>query len=253
VARRWRRYRRHRRAEGNARTVKPEGLISSVDKATALNGTGVAMIAAGTIVGYSGIANASIPDTLRSVLKGKAVVGSTVGSVGEALGSVKVAPASAASSADPTAINPVTDPQAGFGIGQSVINAAIVAAASKYIGVPYRFGGATPDGWDCSGFVTWVLHHELGLNLPSNKHTVTGQFYVWKGAKTVPWLQMQPGDLICYTGHIGIAITESLNIATIGKGNSGAMMIDAPHTGAKTRKDIIWRIPQPLVRRVIGQ
>lgn len=224
-----------------------------MDKGTALNGTGVALIAAGTVVGYSGIANASIPDTLRSVLKGKAVTGSTVGSVGEALASVDVAPASSAGASDPTAINPSTDPQAGFGVGQSIINAAIVAAALKYKGVPYRFGGATPSGWDCSGFVTYVLHHDVGLNLPSNKHTVAAQFLVWKGAKTIPWLQLEPGDLVCWTGHIGIATTQSLNIATMAKGSTGAQMIDAPHTGTVTKVQNIWHVPQPVIRRVIGQ
>jgi cell wall-associated NlpC family hydrolase len=66
-------------------------------------------------------------------------------------------------------------------------------------------GGATPAGWDCSGFVTYLLHHDLGLNLPSNSHTTSQQFLVWSGATTVPREQCQAGDLICWITHIAIA------------------------------------------------
>lgn len=85
------------------------------------------------------------------------------------------------------------------------LNTKIVAAATRYDGVPYRWGGATPSGWDCSGMTTYVLHHDVGLNLPSNAHTTSQVFYVWSGAATIPRSQCQAGDLVCWPSHIAIA------------------------------------------------
>jgi peptidoglycan DL-endopeptidase CwlO len=90
-----------------------------------------------------------------------------------------------------------------------------------YVGrVPYSWGGATPQGWDCSGFATWLLHHDFGISLPSNTHTVTGQFLLWTGATTVPKGQEQPGDLVIWPiqalfpdGHMGIVISPGRMVA----------------------------------------
>ena len=46
-------------------------------------------------------------------------------------------------------------------------NSSVVQAASKYLnaGHVYRWGGGSPAGWDCSGFVNYVQCHDLGLSL----------------------------------------------------------------------------------------
>lgn len=127
-------------------------------------------------------------------------------------------------------------------VGGSALGQAIASDALKYKGVPYRWGGATPSGWDCSGFVTYVLHHDLGYNLPSNAHTTSQLFYVWSGATTVPTNQMQPGDLACWMTHIGIVVGPN-------------QMINAPHHNTVTRLDsVIGHIAEPLrIRRVKPQ
>ena len=129
----------------------------------------------------------------------------------------------------------------GLDIGGSTgtaLGTRIATAAQKYTGVPYKWGGASPKGWDCSGFVTYVLHHDCGLNLPSNAHTTSGGFLVWKGATTIPRTQCDAGDLLCWPGHVGIALDNK-------------QMINAPTFGIPTRVQAIWGAP--VVRRVQPQ
>lgn len=71
---------------------------------------------------------------------------------------------------------------------------AIVATAQKYMGVPYVWGGETPDGWDCSGFTRYVMK-ENGINLP---RTAAEQFAV---GTPVEKTNLQIGDLIFFTTY----------------------------------------------------
>jgi cell wall-associated NlpC family hydrolase len=208
-----------------------------------VNGAAIALMAAGVVVAYSGVRNATIADTTRSLIKGKPVVGSStdsfLGSL-HAVQSIGEQAGEAAAAAGAGAVGAIGAKAAG-----GVLNAEILAAVKTWEGVPYRFGGASRTGVDCSGLVTRVLTG-LGLKLPNNTHTITTQFYVWGGAVTVPWEEMLPGDLICWTGHMGIAAS-----GVDATGN--ATMWDAPHTGSTVQVQRIWRTPQPIVRRVLPQ
>lgn len=81
----------------------------------------------------------------------------------------------------------------------------IVKTAFKYMGVPYVFGGSTPSGFDCSGFVQYV-YRENGIQTPRMAHH---QFYAGTPIKKS---QLRPGDLVffeTYTvgiSHVGIYI-----------------------------------------------
>lgn len=81
----------------------------------------------------------------------------------------------------------------------------IVATARKYIGVPYRYGGASPKGFDCSGYVMFV-YDQHGKKLP---RTADKQFEF--GKKVKPH-DLKPGDLVFFTttekgaSHVGIYV-----------------------------------------------
>jgi cell wall-associated NlpC family hydrolase len=90
----------------------------------------------------------------------------------------------------------------------------VVGIATEYLGVPYVWGGASPDaGFDCSGLVMYVFA-QLGVSLP---HYAASQYNY---GIPVPRDQLEPGDLVFFhaLGHVGIYI-----------GNDE--FIHAPHTG----------------------
>lgn len=79
--------------------------------------------------------------------------------------------------------------------GQQIAN-----YACQFIGNPYVPGGTSlTEGADCSGFV-WRVYKDFGYNVPrtsfSLRSTGTG----------VSYSEAQPGDVICYAGHVGIYI-----------------------------------------------
>lgn len=78
-----------------------------------------------------------------------------------------------------------------------VAGSSILETARNGIGVQYVWGGSSPSGWDCSGFVQWVFKQH-GINLP---RTASAQVAV---ATQIPASQARPGDLVYKPGHIGI-------------------------------------------------
>jgi cell wall-associated NlpC family hydrolase len=90
-----------------------------------------------------------------------------------------------------------------------------VRLARKQLGVPYRWGGASPSGFDCSGLVSWV-YGRVGVRLPHNAAALYGV------GRPVPWRALRPGDLVFFQGlgHVGLYV---------GHGR----MIHAPQSGRR--------------------
>lgn len=94
----------------------------------------------------------------------------------------------------------------------------VVSFAESLIGVPYVYGGTTPSGFDCSGFVQYVYSH-FGVNLP---RTTTQQENC---GTQIPVSQAQPGDLYFWgdkgsTYHVAICIGNGQYIAAPEPGQS---------------------------------
>ena len=75
---------------------------------------------------------------------------------------------------------------------------AVVGYAAQFLGNPYVYGGSSlTNGTDCSGFVMSV-YGAFGVGLPHSSSAMRGCGY---GVSTD---QMAPGDIVCYSGHVGI-------------------------------------------------
>ena len=80
-----------------------------------------------------------------------------------------------------------------------VTSANIMRAAAELVGVPYVAGGATPGGFDCSGY-TLFIYSQFGIDLP---HSVYQQA---KLGKKIPLSEAVPGDIVIFNdfSHNGI-------------------------------------------------
>jgi len=79
-----------------------------------------------------------------------------------------------------------------------VSGSAVVSYACQFVGNPYVWGGTSlTNGADCSGFVMSVFAH-FGIGLPHSSAALQGC------GKAVSYANAQPGDLICYSGHVAI-------------------------------------------------
>ena len=77
---------------------------------------------------------------------------------------------------------------------------AVVDYAMQFIGNPYVWGGTSlTNGCDCSGFVMSVFGH-FGISLPHSSYSLRSC------GQGVSYSNAQPGDLICYSGHVAIYI-----------------------------------------------
>ncbi|GAB3467556.1 NlpC/P60 family protein [Kineococcus endophyticus] len=107
----------------------------------------------------------------------------------------------------------------------------LLDVASQFKGVPYKWGGTTPSGFDCSGLIQYA-GKQIGLTLP---RTAAQQATV---GTAVPSLdQARPGDLVVLENghHIGIYV-----------GNG--QMLHAPKTGDVVKISKVWETPMTIRR-----
>lgn len=122
-------------------------------------------------------------------------------------------------------------PASNAAVPQTVAGNAVLEIAARYVGVPYVSGGTTPDGFDCSGFTSYV-YAQLGITLSRSS---ADQRY---DGVEVSRADAQPGDLIWSPGHIGIYA-------------GGNQQIDAPRPGKTIQFRDIWQ-SNPIFIRVTG-
>jgi len=110
------------------------------------------------------------------------------------------------------------------------------AEAVKLVGAPYRYGGMTPKGFDCSGLVLYS-YRQAGVALP---HSTDQQRHL---GKPVQRSELRPGDLVFFNqqgkkhGHVAIYV---------GNGE----MVHAPSSGKHVRRD---RLDSPYWKKHLSE
>lgn len=88
--------------------------------------------------------------------------------------------------------------------GGSGLGSAIASYGQQFIGCPYVFGGnSLTNGTDCSGFVN-LVHAHFGISVPRQSGSLAG------GGREVSDADKQPGDVVCYYGHVGIYVGNGM-------------------------------------------
>ena len=93
----------------------------------------------------------------------------------------------------------------------------MIGTAASLVGIPYKWGGTTPAGFDCSGFTQYVFAQN-GISLP---RTTGAQWSVTRAVSNP-----QPGDLVFY--GVGASSTH------MGIYAGNGMMYDSPRAGKST-------------------
>jgi cell wall-associated NlpC family hydrolase len=119
----------------------------------------------------------------------------------------------------------------------------LVLNAMGFMGIPYRWGGATPEtGFDCSGFVQFVFRQATGMLLPRSS------FDQIHHGVSVMLDELQPGDLVFFNtmraqfSHVGIYIGENRFIHSPSRGKT-VEIVDLTEAYWKKRYNGARRLP----------
>jgi cell wall-associated NlpC family hydrolase len=130
----------------------------------------------------------------------------------------RAANAAAAKKAN-ASVSQVVGTSSGSASGRAVAN-----FACQFVGNPYVYGGTSlTNGADCSGFVMSV-YANFGVSLPHSSSALRSVGY------GVSLADAQPGDIICYSGHVGIYV-----------GNNTIVHASTARTGIKYTSPVTYR------------
>lgn len=98
----------------------------------------------------------------------------------------------------------------------------ILDTAQQYQGVPYRYGGTSPNGFDCSGFVSFVYRTAIGMDIPKSSQGL------WETG--VPVDHAEPGDVIVFAekgriDHVAILLDAEHLIHAVSAGPRRGVII----------------------------
>ena len=150
--------------------------------------------------------NSTVASTSNS---GSQTVGNTTNNNGN--NNTTVTPSAPSTPSTPTVTPDTSNNNSSSDNGGSTYGngSAILSAAAAYLGVPYVWGGTSGSGVDCSGLV-YLAHQACGIPITRNSYS--------QGSGGQAVSDPQPGDVVCYGGHVGIYA-------------GGGQMIHAPQPG----------------------
>jgi cell wall-associated NlpC family hydrolase len=174
-----------------------------------VSGKGLAAVAAGSLFVWSGVKGWSVMGLAQDLLTGKQPTQPVANSI--------EAPDKGTPNATPSG-----------DVSGLFEEATIAGTALFYRNHAYQFGGAPgADGskpWDCSSFVNFVCGVKLGLPIPGYgpgkyKGDVHGppclSWGAWNGIDSIPQSSVASGDLVIWSNHMGIAVSNTQMISAL--------------------------------------
>ncbi|MDR1036635.1 MAG: C40 family peptidase [Deltaproteobacteria bacterium] len=100
--------------------------------------------------------------------------------------------------------------------GVQPLAVAVAGTAVKYVGAPYRSGGRSPKGFDCSG-LAWFVFRQHGIELPDSSLKQS------RSGKKIDRDELVPGDLVFFRSgrtvdHVGVYVGDGYMVHAPGKG-----------------------------------
>lgn len=160
----------------------------------ASKGAAAGLSALGVLFVWSGLRGASVTGSLKDLISGKQ-------------------PSQGA--------NPITSSAAASG-GSAVSGGSALQIMLGQVGItPYKWGGASFNGWDCSGAMN-ECRSMAGLAIPgspSGRFTGHGpvalQYFLWTSAETIPAAEAQAGDYVAWLSHVGMVTRQGYMVSAL--------------------------------------
>lgn len=108
---------------------------------------------------------------------------------------------------------------------EEALRQSILETAFELQGTPYRFGGSTPAGFDCSGFVRYVLN-QYGINVPHSSAAI------YQVVEKISFTEIKPGDLVFFRGY-------RAGPSHVGIYTGNGKFIHAPSSGRTVSTDLV--------------
>ncbi len=111
---------------------------------------------------------------------------------------------------------------------EQVLLDSVINFSNKYIGTPYKYGGATPGGFDCSGFVQY-LFSSFGIAIPRMPADMAAI------SDKVDYKNIRPGDLVYFKGsnvnsqdigHVALVVSRNGDCIKMIHATSKGVMIN---------------------------
>jgi cell wall-associated NlpC family hydrolase len=174
-----------------------------------------------------------MPTRLRSLLLASALVAFVAGSAA-APHYEESGPSAGVKSASARFERVLVNPKRYVAKRKRTIGERAATIALKAVGVPYRWGGASPaSGFDCSGLVYWA-YGRLGVELPHSSYALFDR------GRRVARARMKAGDLLFFSGlgHVGLYLGSGrmvhapssgrrVEVVTLGGSNYGRRLVGA--------------------------